>query len=241
MSTMVPPGFSSVRGRGEGKHAGRVEDEIESFREGGRVEAETHDRFDAELARLVGRRVAAAAGDRGSPRPGELGRGPAHPAQAPVDEDRLPGPDSRRGLIGGHANGRQGGGLLVGKVHRFEHDRLLLDRDHLGERPRLPEPGPAEYRVAGLQAGDAGADRLDDSGEVVPHRPGKGAAGHQLHLAVADLPVQRVGSRRTDADENLIRTRPWWLELSEPHHLRAAVAVVLKALHEAYSFEISVA
>ncbi|MFE4874907.1 hypothetical protein [Streptomyces sp. NPDC056682] len=28
---------------------------------------------------------------------------------------------------------------------------------------------------------------------------------------------------------------------SEPHHLRAAVAVVLKALHEAYSLEISVA
>ncbi|WP_406140982.1 hypothetical protein [Streptomyces sp. NBC_01089] len=52
---------------------------------------------------------------------------------------------------------------------------------------------------------------------------------------------RRVGSRRSDADEHLVRTRAWWLELSEPHHLRAAVAVVLKALHEAYSFEISVA
>lgn len=114
-------------------------------------------------------------------------------------------------------------------------------RHHLGERPRLPEPSVAEYRVAGLQTGDAGADRLDDSGEVVPHRPGKGAAGHQLHLAVAHLPVQRLGSRRSDADKNLVRTRAWWLELSEPHHLRTAVAVVLKALHEAYSFDISVA
>lgn len=41
--------------------------------------------------------------------------------------------------------------------------------------------------------------------------------------------------------ENLILTRSWWLELCESHYLRAAVAVVLKALHEAYSFEISVA
>ena len=177
----------------------------------------------------------------GSPRQGEPDGGPAHPAQAPVDEDRLPGPDSRRGLVGGHAHGRQRGGLPVRKVHRFEHDRLLLGRHHLGERPRLPEPSPAEHRVAGLQAGDAGADRLDDPGEVVTHRPGKRTTGHQLHLAVAHLPVQRVGSRRPDADENLIRARSWWLELREPHHLRAAVAVVLKALHEAYSFEISVA
>lgn len=36
-------------------------------------------------------------------------------------------------------------------------------------------------------------------------------------------------------------TRLCWLEPREPHHLRAAVAVALKALHKAYSLEISVA
>lgn len=80
--------------------------------------------------------------------------------------------------------------------------------------------------------------RLAENSPTNPHPPHPRL---QLHFAVAHLPVQRVGSRRSDADENLIRTRTWWLELSEPHHRRAAVAVVLKALHEAYSFEISVA
>jgi len=55
-------GLQQRSGRGEGKRAGRVEDEIELFRQGGRVEAETHDRFDAQLVGLVGRTEGASRG-----------------------------------------------------------------------------------------------------------------------------------------------------------------------------------
>ncbi len=90
-------------------------------------------------------------------------------------------------------------------------------RGRVGDRPRsrLPRHGfQVHRRLQRLQRGP-------------PLRP-----PHRLTHAARPHP---------NADENLIRTRAWWLELSEPHHPRAAVAVVWNALHGAYSFEISVA
>ena len=134
---------------------------------------------------------AAAACHRGTVCQGDLGGGSADSAEAAVDEDRLPGLELAfvdQGLKGGGASGGDRGGLFEGEFRGLLRDPLLVGDDHLGEGTAGLDLRGAEHVVADGEPGHALADRLDDAGEVVAHAPWERAAGHDLHLAVADLP-----------------------------------------------------
>ena len=123
-----------------------------------------------------------------------------------------------------------------------------------------PQPGNRNdctvYRTSGIDQKLAGRPVMADGGYqgnpdvIMPYRkPADGTltdwqedlnAIHRKVRARVEHALARMKCWKILRDY-LIRTRAWWLELCQPHHLRAAVAVVLKALHEAYSFEISVA
>jgi hypothetical protein len=104
------------------------------------------------------------------------------------------------------------------------------------DNPGLRGQVPHRWHGEDLRRAEYHEDHRDDGGQD------KGGV-HDRTAAVWRMVYRSSAACAVawSADEDLIRTRVWWLELGEPHHLRAAVAVILKAVHEAYSFEISVA
>jgi hypothetical protein len=82
------------------------------------------------------------------------------------------------------------------------------------------------------KARDARPDGGDRAGEVEPHGARKRLARDDLHLAVAQLPVDGVDGCELDLHGHLSLTGRRQLELVEPHQLRTTVLAVLNALHD---------
>jgi hypothetical protein len=61
----------------------------------------------------------------------------------------------------------------------------------------------AEHLVTSAQTADASTGGLDDPGEVVPEPAREAPAGHQLPVTAADPPIDRVGGRCPDPDQDL--------------------------------------
>ncbi|OBB81485.1 hypothetical protein A5760_16520 [Mycobacterium colombiense] len=119
-------------------------------------------------------------------------------------------------------------------TRRFLDYALLFGDEHLGERPGRLERRPAQHFIADAEPGDALPDCLDDASKVVAHPPRELAAGHDFHVAVADLPVHRIGCRCPHTDQHLAGAEPRRLEVLKAHNLGPAVLVILDPLHRCH-------
>src|SRR5260221_4015219 len=99
--------------------------------------------------------------------------GGERPGAAPraVDEDPLAGPDPAlvaEALERGERGHAGRAGLLERDRRGLRNEAFLADHRELGERP----DARAEHLVAGLEAGDVRADRLDNARDVRTARLG---------------------------------------------------------------------
>ena len=137
-------------------------------------------------------------------RAGELHREAADAARGTVDQHALARAEPavvEQPLPGGERGQRDRGALGVPERPRLRHQQLGGHRRVVGRDAVAVERREREHLVAGRDAGDAGPDFLDHSGELV---------GRDRRQAV-DRPFQLVAGdrRRVHADERLRRTGSW--------------------------------
>jgi hypothetical protein len=176
-----------------------------------------------------------AAGDDGAVHSRNLDSRFADRPGAAVDEDMLAG--CQPGLVDQPVPRRDAGGskasrILEGDVAGLQRQGGFV-RDHgFSQRAAFLEARKPEDRIARDEARDAGPDGGDRAGEVEPHGARKRLARDDLHLAVAQLPVDGVDGCELDLHGHLSLAGRRQLELVEPHQLRTTVHAVLNALHD---------
>jgi len=108
-----------------------------------------------------------------------------------------------------HGRDRDGRGLLMADVGRFERHRPpFAHRDILGERSE----SAAEDFITRLESRDALADRLDRAGKVdaearVLGCPESAIDAHDVRGPFEVVPVERIDRRGVHADEELVVLR----------------------------------
>ena len=125
-----------------------------------------------------------------------------------VDEDPLPGLDVGgvdQCLVGGESGERQGAGLDVVDTCRLAGEDAGGAGHVLGVGTHSMRVGQhAEDLVTRLEQGDAGADGLDDAGDVPPEDEWQTVDGPDLSPVP---PVGRVDAGRADGDQDLADAR----------------------------------
>ncbi len=119
-----------------------------------------------------------------------------------VDQDAVAGPDrpavaTPKPLEREDRRVRQRGGLLERHAGRHRLEGLLARAGVLGEGAGVPgREHVGEDLVAGLEAGHAGPDRLDDARRIDPDAviPGRAEAHEQAHEARLGLQSVEVGA-----------------------------------------------
>ncbi|MNO93372.1 hypothetical protein D3C76_849720 [compost metagenome] len=97
--------------------------------------------------------------------------------------------------------------MLEGYVVGFAGQQRFLGDHRFCQGATFLEAGETKHSIAHLKTRDVAAHRHDGAGEIHPHGPGEDPARDDLHLAAAQLPVDRIDGSEADFHSNFARAR----------------------------------
>src|SRR5262249_35635551 len=117
-----------------------------------------------------------------------------------------------------------------------------LDSDLLCVGALDPLVAHSEYRIAGSQIRDSGADCANHAGEVTPQNMRELDAAAAIGAAPEPhLVIRRIDARRMNVDDDLARPGDWIRPLGQVQYLRSAMLLEHDRLHAFFSPAIAAA
>ena len=161
---------------------------------------------------------------------GDLDREGADAAGGAVDQHLLPGLDLSvvaKALECGHRRHRNRGRFLERQVRRLQRHNVHRHRHVFGEAAVAVVQEVGVDLVAGLEPGDAAADRLDLPGDVDAEdpmfRPQQAQGGaREDGLAAHGMPVRRIDGCCQHLHQDLVGVRRRLVDLRHPKRAPAA-------------------